>query len=172
VNTLTVFVPGRPAPQGSKRHVGNGVMVEMSKHVKPWRADIREHVLSQLLGTPPIDGAVQIELEFVLPRPVSTPKRSTPPAIKRPDLDKLERAVLDALSSAGVWHDDSQVTRMSSGKRIAEIGERTGCRITVAPDRTAGRLTQLAATALHLINENHAALPPSVHAQPRKEPPR
>ena len=26
-----------PAPQGSKRHVGKGVMVESCKHVKPWR---------------------------------------------------------------------------------------------------------------------------------------
>jgi hypothetical protein len=26
-----------PAPQGSKRHVGNGRMIESSTKVKPWR---------------------------------------------------------------------------------------------------------------------------------------
>lgn len=29
--SLTVTVLGTPAPQGSKRHVGNGVVVESSK---------------------------------------------------------------------------------------------------------------------------------------------
>ena len=34
-------VHGLPAPQGSKRHVGKGVMVESSKYVKPWREAVK-----------------------------------------------------------------------------------------------------------------------------------
>lgn len=30
-------IPGRPAAQGSKRHVGGGRMIEQSKYLKPWR---------------------------------------------------------------------------------------------------------------------------------------
>ena len=31
----------RGAPQGSKRHLGNGVLVESSKRVKPFRSDLQ-----------------------------------------------------------------------------------------------------------------------------------
>ena len=125
----SVFIPGRPAPQGSKRHLGNGIMVESSKAVKPWRVDVawaaREHFPT------PLEGPVRLELEFVMPRPKSTPKRSTPPAIKRPDVDKLARAVLDAITGVVVV-DDSQIVELWATKRIAEIGEPSGVFLTAA----------------------------------------
>src|ERR1700676_3259288 len=34
---MKITVRGIPAPQGSKRHVGGGRMIEMSKAVGPWR---------------------------------------------------------------------------------------------------------------------------------------
>ena len=40
MGALTFRVYGTPAPQGSKRHVGRGVMVESSKKVAPWRQDV------------------------------------------------------------------------------------------------------------------------------------
>lgn len=108
-------------------------MLESSKKVKPWRADVKAAFLDG--GNNPLirfeEEALHVRLEFVLNRPASTSKRATPPAIKRPDLDKLIRAVLDALSSAGVWRDDSQVVSTLAEKRLAEIGEPTGCRIKV-----------------------------------------
>ncbi len=70
-------------------------------------------------------------IEFVMRRPAVTPKRSTPPATKRPDLDKLTRAVLDALSGI-VWRDDSLIVDLHPSKRLAEIGEQAGARIRVA----------------------------------------
>lgn len=134
---LDVFVPGRPAPQGSKRYLGAGrPMIESSKAVEPWRADVRGTVARHHAG-PPLAGAVEVQLGFVLPRPVSTPKRRTPPASKRPDLDKLIRAVLDAITSAGVWVDDSQVVDLRATKRLAEIGETPGCQVLVLDARRA-----------------------------------
>jgi crossover junction endodeoxyribonuclease RusA len=130
---LSTFVPGRPAPQGSKRYVGNGISVESSKAVKPWRADIREHVAPLHAGSP-LQGALSVRLEFVMPRPSSCPKRSTPPAVRRPDVDKLARAVLDALGSAGLWRDDAQVVQLAVAKRLAELGETPGCHICVTAD--------------------------------------
>jgi crossover junction endodeoxyribonuclease RusA len=134
---LDVFVPGRPAPQGSKRHVGNGVMIESSKTVGTWRDDIRGTVLAAMTATGhtghPVGTPVFVALEFVLPRPTSTPKTRTPSAVKRPDIDKLARAVLDALTSAGTWADDSQVVGMVLTKRLAERDETPGCRISVMP---------------------------------------
>lgn len=134
MSSLDVFVPGRPAPQGSKRYLGAGrPMIESSKAVAPWRADIRTHLTTAHAGNP-LDGAVHVHLEFVLPRPKSTPKRRTPPATTRPDLDKLVRAVLDAITSAGVWNDDSQVVRLDARKRLAQLDEAPGCRIIVTAE--------------------------------------
>jgi crossover junction endodeoxyribonuclease RusA len=145
MTVLSVFVPGHPAPQGSKRHVGGGVMVESCKRTKPWRSDIRSMLLTED-GKPKLffDGAVHVHLDFVMPRPLSAPKRSTPPAIKKPDLDKLTRAVFDAIGSAGIWRDDSQVVGAIVSKRIAELHETAGCHITITP-ASAGWKTQEAA---------------------------
>ena len=37
---IELYAVGDPAPQGSKSHVGNGVMIESSKRVKPWRRQV------------------------------------------------------------------------------------------------------------------------------------
>lgn len=132
MTALSIFVPGFAAPQGSKRHVGRGIMIESSKKVAPWRADVRLALLDadgQPLAV--FDGPVTVRLEFILRRPVSTPKKATPPATKKPDIDKLGRAILDAVSSAGCWRDDSQVVRLNLTKRLAEIGETPGCKIRI-----------------------------------------
>lgn len=126
---LDIFVPGRAAPQGSKRHVGGGRLIESSKAVAPWRTTVAWHTAQAYTG-PPLQGALQVVLEFVMPRPASTPKRTTPAAIKKPDLDKLIRAVFDALTGV-VWRDDSQVIEVVASKQLAELDEQPGCHIRV-----------------------------------------
>jgi len=113
-------------------------MVESSKKAPAWRMDVRVALMDdENQPKAYFDGPVHIELEFVMPRPLSAPKRSTPPAVKKPDLDKLQRAVFDAISSAGVWRDDSQVVSVVASKRLAEIGQTPGLHlfITVANER-------------------------------------
>lgn len=127
---ISFFVPGKPAPQGSKRHVGRGILIESSKEVGPWRERIALAAYTAMAGRPVFDGAVDVTLNFVLPRPKSAPKTRTPAATKRPDLDKLERACLDALTDV-VFSDDSQVISLSGYKRIAEIGETAGVHIAI-----------------------------------------
>jgi crossover junction endodeoxyribonuclease RusA len=127
---LVMFVPGRPAPQGSKRHVGNGILLESSRAVAPWRTTVAWHAADAFRGAP-LDGPIVARFEFVMPRPTSLPKRKpTPPHTKRPDVDKLARAVMDALSGV-VWRDDSQVTDMHPTKRYAELDEQPGVNIRV-----------------------------------------
>lgn len=132
--SISVWIPGHPAPQGSKRHVGKGILVESSKAVAPWREDMRWRLLA--LSAPeraawPVDGPISVLLNFVLPRPKSTPKSRTPAAVKKPDLDKLARAALDAIGSAGVYRDDAQVTELHATKRLAARDEASGLHITV-----------------------------------------
>jgi crossover junction endodeoxyribonuclease RusA len=128
---LAVFVTGHPAPQGSKKSLGAGrPLIESSKYVKPWREDIRQAVIKDYSG-PVLDEALTVELQFFMPRPGSTPKSYTPYAVKRPDIDKLVRAVLDAISSAGVWADDARVVELYATKALAENDERPGVYIRV-----------------------------------------
>jgi crossover junction endodeoxyribonuclease RusA len=125
---LDTFIPGKPAPQGSKRHVGHGILTESSKAVGPWRTLVAWHVAQQWRAAP-LDGPIAVRLEFVMPRPSSTPKKKvTPPAIKRPDVDKLQRAIFDAVTGV-LWRDDAQVVDVCATKRLAELDELPGCRL-------------------------------------------
>jgi Holliday junction resolvase RusA-like endonuclease len=67
-------------------------------------------------------GPVKVQITFHLPRPKSRPKRHTHPDV-RPDLDKLQRAVLDALTGIA-WRDDAQVCAIAAEKcyTTASIG--------------------------------------------------
>lgn len=135
VPELDIFVPGRPAPQGSKAYRGHRggkpVLQEMSPHVHTWREDVRQACLPLWVGRAPLDGPLVLEVEFVRARPASAPKRRTPPASTMPDLSKLVRSTEDAITSAGVWVDDARVVRCVSSKRCAEIGEAPGARIRI-----------------------------------------
>ena len=136
ITAVTLTVPGRTAPQGSKSFKGfrngRGVMVESSKEVGPWRERVALAAHNAMGGRNLLDGAVNAYLEFTMPRPKSAPKRSTPPAAKRPDIDKLARACLDAISGVIIC-DDSQIVELRATKRIAELGETPGVAITVEP---------------------------------------
>jgi crossover junction endodeoxyribonuclease RusA len=128
---LSVFVPGQPAPQGSKRYVGHGRMIESSRALPAWREAVRWTAVNAWAQRPPLTGAVVLSLAFVLRRPASTPKRRTPAATKKPDASKLLRAVEDALTDAGVWRDDSLVIELHVTKRLAECDEAPGCHIRI-----------------------------------------
>lgn len=127
------FATGTPAPQGSKNGYYRGgrvVLVESSKKVKPWRAIVAQ--TAALACRESIDGPVSVQLEFVLPRPKSLPKKVTH-MVKKPDLDKLIRSTLDALSGIA-YVDDNRVARIVATKRYARDGEQTGATIHVTPD--------------------------------------
>ena len=135
---------GLPAPQGSKRHVGRGIMVESSKKVRPWRNDVI--AASQLsYKQEPLTGPVAIELSFYFPRPKShfrsgkfagmlkenAPLWTTSNADG--DLDKLCRATLDGLShkSGGIiLIDDSICVRLTTEKRYV-LNTPPGCLVRV-----------------------------------------
>lgn len=61
----------------------------------------------------PMSGAVEMRLTFYLPRPKTVKRRY--PTVK-PDIDKLARAVQDALNGI-VYRDDAQVVSLSVHKR-------------------------------------------------------
>lgn len=64
--------------------------------------------------------AVRVRIDYYFKRPASL-KRAGDPSdpiahAKKPDIDNLNKAVLDALSEAGIWHDDRQVADLHARK--------------------------------------------------------
>ena len=119
-------VYGVPAPQGSKRHVGHGIMVESSKKVKPWREAVKAAYPIPGSG---IVGACSVVVTFWVPAPKNAKAGDLP--AKRPDLDKLLRSTMDALADVGAFEDDSRVVRMVAEKRYACAGRIPGAHIVV-----------------------------------------
>ena len=87
-----------PAPQGSKRYVGNGRFIEASKKLEPFRKAIGQAVqdLYESTGdTSTFTVPVEVTATFILPKP-KTVKRLWPSVA--PDTDKLQRALGDSIS--------------------------------------------------------------------------
>lgn len=139
---IAMRVLGHPAPQGSKRHVGRGIMVEASKAVTPWReavvTECKRHQVAGLM----IDAPVDVFLSFYFPRPAghyaasgevkaSAPKYPSRRSVG--DLDKLVRSTLDALVQASVIADDCLVVDLTARKRYATIANPRGAVIRLHP---------------------------------------
>jgi crossover junction endodeoxyribonuclease RusA len=121
---LTVYGVARPKgstrafrPKGSDRII----VTNDNPRTKPWQtliADTAQEAIRKQLDGRMFDGAVGLEVTFWLPRPKSLPRRVVAHT-RKPDLDKLVRAVKDALTGAGVWRDDAQVVSVRAAKGYA-----------------------------------------------------
>ena len=137
------FVPGHPRTQGSLHLARNPATgKEFARYSGPtieWRGTLYV-ALSHWWGTAPaIEAPCLVRLGFVFPRPkvhwrtTGAVKDSAPVHMTaQMDLDKLCRAVLDGLTEAHVWLDDSQCVDLFASKRYQGAkGEQPGCRIRV-----------------------------------------
>jgi crossover junction endodeoxyribonuclease RusA len=122
---MIIIVYGIPGPQGSKRYIGHGVMIESSKKVKPWREavkwaalEVRQQLKQDGLDTT-VFGPVTVLMDFTMPRPKSAKPGALPST--RPDLSKLVRSTEDALTEVLAWEDDARVVRCLAQKRY--VGE-------------------------------------------------
>jgi crossover junction endodeoxyribonuclease RusA len=115
-----LFVDGRPAPQGSKNAFVIGkraVMVEASKHLPAWRADIILAVKKLFADTEDVSKFVEpvkVRMTFFLERP-KQPKWKVYPAGK-PDLDHYIRGCADALVIGGLIQDDALIVKIQAEK--------------------------------------------------------
>lgn len=131
-------VIGTPATKGSTRSFVRGgrvVTTNANTREKPWAQQVhwtaREHAPET-----PWEGAVCVHLAFRMPRPARLGKtRSMVICDRRPDIDKMTRSVLDALT--GVFYvDDAQIACVVAWKRYADFGEAAGVEIAVHRDET------------------------------------
>lgn len=114
--TVTV-INHRPAPQGSKRHVGRGRLVEQSLRVKPWREAVHSAALEVMENRLILDGPLSVEVVFTVRKPASAPKRVSWPITRDSgDIDKLLRSTFDALTTSGAIADDSRIVEVTARK--------------------------------------------------------
>lgn len=140
---LDFFVPGLPITQGSKRIVmaGKGanrrpVLIEdRDAALQRWRKAVSEGA-RYYMGVKAVmaseDFALIVECTFTLPRPASRAKRFAFPN-KKPDVDKLARAVGDAVKGV-IYGDDGQIVDFIARKRYVghvEAESQPGVRIVV-----------------------------------------
>jgi Holliday junction resolvase RusA-like endonuclease len=121
-----IVIMGEPVPKGSTKSfyikkLDRVVTTNANAKTGDWEAFIRMNVQNYLAGHPGLffakDEAVEITVVFHLSRPKSTPLKVKYP-VKRPDLDKLERCVGDALNKV-LYADDSQIVKWAVEKKYA-----------------------------------------------------
>lgn len=141
---ITAFVRGKPQSQGSKSVGKHGQLYE-PKQLAVWRDAVKMEVLvfMRKLNMAPLEGPVEVMMEFSFLRPDShhpmkggerdtTRLRKSAPRyhVYKPDLDKLIRAVLDALTGTA-YDDDRQVVHIFADKTWCSHPDLEGVNIVV-----------------------------------------
>ena len=143
---VSFFVTGdpkaQPRPRAFARRVGNKVMVRAYDpgSAEGWKSQValgaRHHRPPQ-----PSRATMSVMLTFFFRRPASHFKGKTrilrPDAPRqhctKPDTDNLAKAVLDALTTVGMWQDDKQVYSLHVMKLYSD-GDVPGCFIQIWED--------------------------------------
>jgi crossover junction endodeoxyribonuclease RusA len=129
---ITFRVASIPKPKGSMRAFvrgGRPILTSDNPGLKGWEAVVRHQAQQHIPAL--LEASVAITLSFALPRTKSLPKRLERPHLTRPDVDKLARSVLDALTGVA-FSDDAQVTQLACTKRYALEGEQPGVLVSLA----------------------------------------
>ena len=116
METITIYIPGQPQSKGSKKGFFRGgrvIIVDQNKKHKAYEESIK-NALNKKISEVHL-GRVDVDIFFYMKRG-KTVKRKYP--ITRPDIDKMVRCVLDALTGI-VYKDDSQVVSLSAMKTYA-----------------------------------------------------
>lgn len=126
---LTVVALGKAAPQGSakavvSRSTGRPMLKkDNEQRQNEWRRNVRDETRKVMDGRDPMEGPVVLTITFTWPKPVSAPKRKPSWPCRKPDWDKLSRAVSDGLKDGGAYVDDAQVVRAVVVKEYPRTGE-------------------------------------------------
>lgn len=120
---ISFRVDGQPIPQGSMKVINGHIIHSQGSALAAWRSAIG--LSAKAAGAKPTLEAVSMTLVFIMnkPRTVTRLDPTVPP-----DLDKLVRAALDALTSIA-YKDDSQVIEIRAMK---VYGEYPGVEIVIA----------------------------------------
>lgn len=140
---IAFTVYGMPVPQGSMKtfvpkNARRAIITSDNLKLKPWRQQVSETAIAVMacesVATVNRPGGVEVYVDFFFDRPVSVSKKVFHKTTK-PDLDKLLRGILDALTGVA-YEDDSQVVRSGQSKNFGSPA-RAEIRVVNAEQRTA-----------------------------------
>jgi Holliday junction resolvase RusA-like endonuclease len=151
--TLRFFAAGKPEPQGSSKgfvvtdkRTGRprAIITSDNAKLRPWRASVQYGAQLALeeagLFGQLVETSVFVDARFTLPTPkwaeAKLRKGTAVACVTRPDLDKLARALLDALTGL-VFADDSQVVGLHVRKAYAQPGAQPGVQVVITADLAA-----------------------------------
>lgn len=140
MSPIEFFVPGepkaQPRPRAFARRMGDKFVARVydAGTAEGWKSAIALAARGHIPASPML-GPIRLTLDFAFARPRShygtgrnaaVLKPTAPPDhIGKPDLDNLEKAVMDCLTTLGFWGDDSQVwSKMTSKSYSREPGVR------------------------------------------------
>lgn len=133
---LEYLVIGTPKPQSRPRFFRNkaGYMGTYSPK-SDWFNIVYAETLKQKQflenSSEKLKGALSVELYFYLPIPKSTSKKQREKMFyvtKKPDIDNLAKAVLDAINYTNLWEDDSNIASL---KAVKAYSDNPSCRIRI-----------------------------------------
>lgn len=160
---LRVFVPGLPQGKGRARTrviVGKSGKA-FAAHYTPEKTRTYEGVIATagaaaLNGAPLLAGPLHLEFTAVVLVPQSWPNWKREAALRgevlpttKPDLDNIEKALLDGFNTV-IWTDDVQVVRVVKGKAYGATPGIT-CVVTAVPGQAA-QTARKAATRMVNVN--------------------
>lgn len=119
---MQIVIPGEPVAQ-PRHQVANGRAYIPAKHpIHAFKDSVR--LIGRQSISKPLEGPIGVSLTFVFARPKRLKKTRPDQTWKdtKPDIDNLEKAVLDALNGIA-WNDDGQVAAVMKNKVWAAIDE-------------------------------------------------
>lgn len=137
MDEMTFTVAGIPATKGSYRIVGgckHGRLVADNERELPWRSAVANTIRRQWWQAHPNErlprrkDACEIDAVWSLLRPRTI--RRAHPAVK-PDLDKLARALFDAVTDSGLIFDDGRIVHATLTKTYCTSIREQGVRFTI-----------------------------------------
>lgn len=136
-------IDGEPVPQPRPRGRLAGRPGRQFVHMydpgtaDEWKARVRESA-RRVMGNRQCVGPLRLCTQFLLPRPEShfltAGLREDAPTFhtnERADLDNLVKAVMDALTDAGLWSGDGLVCQLYAEKRYVPALAAPGARVSV-----------------------------------------
>jgi len=125
---------GQPRPRAFVNKKTGRARVYDGGEAEGWKGSIamaaRDH-----LPPCPIDSPIRVAVSFFFPRPARLLRKRDPdgviPHTAKPDSDNAAKAVLDCLTSIGMWRDDALVCSLIAEKNYAARGQASGALIQI-----------------------------------------
>jgi Holliday junction resolvase RusA-like endonuclease len=124
---------GQPRPRAFSR--GGSARVYDPGTAEGWKGQVA--LASQrVMPDEALIGPVRVDMAFYFKRPKRLLRKKdidmAIPHTSKPDLDNLAKAVLDAMTQLGWWHDDAQVCEGLWTKRWASTMAQAGVAVSVS----------------------------------------